>query len=102
VEVSTCVRGDAVLVIVGDTGAAAGGAVLDRLMDALLDGGEPAADSDLQRSVMRESVERQGGTLAVGHRPGGGTEFVVRLPIPAADLPPAGTGAQSPPVARSG
>ena len=102
VEVATCVRGEAVLVIVGDTGATAGGAVLDRLMDALLDSGEPGADSDVQRSVMRESVERQGGSLAVGHRPGGGTEFVVRLPIPAADLPPADAGAQSPPIARSG
>jgi signal transduction histidine kinase len=52
-------------------------------------------DSDLQRSVVRESVERQGGSLAVGHRPGGGTEFVVRLPMPAAD-------ALSAPIARSG
>jgi hypothetical protein len=57
-------------------------------------------DSDLQRSVMRESVERQGGSLAVGHRAGGGTEFVVRLPIPTGDAPSAAQGAA--PMARSG
>ena len=101
VEVTTSVRAGAVLVTVGDTGVAAAGAVLDRLMDALLDSPEPRVDSDLQRSVVRESIERQGGSLAVGHRPGGGTEFVVRLPIPVADLPPA-AGAESPPIARSG
>ena len=100
VEVTTTVRGGAVLVTVGDTGLSAPAAVLDRLMDALLDSPEPTADSDLQRSVVRESVERQGGSLAVGHRPGGGTEFVVRLPIPAADVPPVAQGA--PPIARSG
>ncbi len=100
VEVTTAVRGAAVLVTVGDTGLGAPAAVLDRLMDALLDSSEPPADSDLQRSVVRESVERQGGSLAVGHRPGGGTEFVVRLPIPAADAPAVAQGA--PPVARSG
>jgi signal transduction histidine kinase len=100
VEVTTTVRGGAVLVTVGDTGLSAPAAVLDRLMDALLDSSEPPADSDLQRSVVRESVERQGGSLAVGHRPGGGTEFVVRLPIPAADAPAVAQGA--PPVARSG
>ena len=54
----------------------------------------------MQRSVVRESVERQGGSLAVGHRPGGGTEFVVRLPIPPADALAAAQG--SPPIARSG
>ena len=95
VDVATSVRGGAVLVTVGDSGRAAPGAVLDRLMDTLLDSPEPHAESDLQRSVVRESVERQGGSLAVGHRPGGGTEFVVRLPIPAAD-------ALSAPIARSG
>jgi signal transduction histidine kinase len=89
IEVATAVRGDAVLVTVGDTGVAAAGAVLTRLVDALLDSPEGRVDSDLQRSLVRESIERQGGSLAVGHRPGGGTEFVVRLPIPAADHPPA-------------
>ena len=95
VDVATSVRAGAVLVTVGDSGRAAPGAVLDRLMDTLRDSPEPHAESDLQRSVVRESVERQGGSLAVGHRPGGGTEFVVRLPIPAAD-------AAAAPIARSG
>jgi signal transduction histidine kinase len=99
IDVATTVRGGAVLVTVGDSGLAAPGAVLDRLMDALADSPEPHVDSDLQRSVMRESVERQGGSLAVGHRPGGGTEFVVRLPFPTAYAPSAqGTT----PMARSG
>jgi len=101
VEVTTTVRGGAVLVTVGDTGLSAPAAVLDRLMDALLDSPEPPADSDLQRSVVRESIERQGGSLAVGHRPGGGTEFVVRLPIPAADAPRT-DGDAAAPIARSG
>jgi signal transduction histidine kinase len=100
IDVTTAVRGGAVLVTVADSGLATPGAVLDRLMDALLDSAEPGGDSELQRTVVRESVERQGGTLAVGHRPGGGTEFVVRLPIPAADVPPAAQG--NPPIARSG
>jgi signal transduction histidine kinase len=100
IAVTTAVRGGAVLVTVADSGLAAPGAVLDRLMDALLDSPEPGVDSDLQRTVVRESVERQGGTLAVGHRAGGGTEFVVRLPIPAADVPPAAQG--NSPMARSG
>ena len=100
VDIATSVRGGAVLVTVGDSGRAAPGAVLDRLMDTLRDSPEPHAESDLQRSVVRESVERQGGSLAVGHRPGGGTEFVVRLPIPAADALAAAQG--SPPIARSG
>ena len=95
VDVATAVRGGAVLVTVGDSGLAAPGAALERLMDALRDSPEPHMDSDLQRSVVRESVERQGGSLAVGHRPGGGTEFVVRLPMPASDAPAA-------PIARSG
>jgi K+-sensing histidine kinase KdpD len=99
VELTTAVRGGAVLITIGDTGTLAAGAVLTRLMDALLDP-EPRVDFDLQRSLVRESIERQGGSLAVGHRAGGGTEFVVRLPIPAADLP-AGE-AQSAPVLRSG
>jgi signal transduction histidine kinase len=94
VDIATAVRGGAVLVTVGDSGRAAPGAVLDRLMDTLRDSPEPHAESDLQRSVVRESVERQGGSLAIGHRPGGGTEFVVRLPIPAADA--------AAPIARSG
>jgi signal transduction histidine kinase len=102
VEIGTAVRGGADLVTVGDTGAVAGTPVLDRLIDALLDSAEPRADSDLQRSVVRESVERQGGSLAVGHRPGGGTEFVVRLPIPAAFLPSAAPVSSSEPIARSG
>ncbi len=99
IDVATTVRGGAVLVTVGDSGLAAPGAVLDRLMDALADSPEPRLDSDLQRSVMRESVERQGGSLAVGHRAGGGTEFVVRLPFPPADAPSAPAAA---PMARSG
>src|SRR5204863_10111524 len=81
VAVSTAVRADAVLVTVGDNGVAPPGAVVDRLMDAILDSPEPGVYSDLERSVVRESIEREGGSLAVGHRPGGGTEFVVRLPI---------------------
>jgi signal transduction histidine kinase len=97
VELSTAVRGEAVLVTVGDTAVVPPGAVLARLMDALLDSPEPRVDSDLQRSLVRESVERQGGSLAVGHRPGGGTEFVLRLPIPAAFLAPPAA-----PVLRSG
>jgi signal transduction histidine kinase len=101
VDIATAVRGGAVLVTVGDSGVIAAGAVLDRLVDALRDSPEPTLDSDLQRSVVRESVERQGGSLAVGHRPGGGTEFVVRLPIPVADFPPAQGGAAAP-IARSG
>jgi signal transduction histidine kinase len=101
IEVATAVRGDAVVITVGDSGTAAGGAVLARLMDTLLDSPEPRVDSDLQRSLVRESVERQGGSLAVGNRPGGGTEFVVRLPIPAADFPrPAAQPVT--PAARSG
>ncbi len=87
VEVTTAVRGEAVLITVGDSGLAAPGAALDRLMDAFIDSPEPRVDSELERSVVRESIEREGGSLAVGHRPGGGTEVVVRLPIPAALLP---------------
>jgi len=101
VDIATAVRGGAVLVTVGDSGVIAPGAVLDRLVDALRDTPEPNLDSDLQRSVVRESVERQGGSLAIGHRPGGGTEFVVRLPIPMADVPPA-QGGTAAPIARSG
>ena len=101
ITITTAVRGGAVLVTVGDSGLAAPGAVLDRLVDALRDSPEPHLDSDLQRSVVRESVERQGGSLAVGVRPGGGTEFVVRLPIPMADVPPVQGGAAAP-IARSG
>jgi len=101
VTLTTAVRGGAVLVTVGDSGRAAPGAILDRLVDALRDPPEPYLDSELQRSVVRESVERQGGSLAVGIRPGGGTEFVVRLPIPVADVPPAQGGAAAP-IARSG
>jgi signal transduction histidine kinase len=101
IDITTAVRGGAVLVTVADSGLAAPGAVLGRLMEALLDSPEPGVDSDLQRTVVRESVERQGGTLAVGHRAGGGTEFVVRLPMPAADVPPA-QGAAPPSIARSG
>jgi K+-sensing histidine kinase KdpD len=86
IEVTTAVRAGAVLVTVGDDGVSAPGPVLDRLMDALLDSSAPAVDSDLERSLVRESIEREGGSLAVGHRPGGGTEFVVRLPIPEALL----------------
>ena len=70
----------------GDDGVSAPGPVLDRLMDAVLGAPAPPIDSDLERSLVRESIEREGGSLAVGHRPGGGTEFVVRLPIPEALL----------------
>jgi signal transduction histidine kinase len=101
VDITTAVRGGAVLVTVGDSGLAAPGAILDRLVDALRDSSEPHLDSELQRSVVRESVERQGGSLAVGHRPGGGTEFVVRLPFPVAEVPPA-QGGTAAPIARSG
>jgi signal transduction histidine kinase len=101
VDVATAVRGDAVVITVGDSGVAAG-AVLARLMDTLLDSPEPRVDSDLQRSLVRESVERQGGSLAVGNRPGGGTEFVVRLPIPAADLPRPAAPATPAAAVRSG
>jgi signal transduction histidine kinase len=90
IEVATALRADAVHVTIGDTAAIPAGAVLARLMDALLDSPEPRVDSELQRSLVRESVERQGGSLAVGHRPGGGTEFVIRLPatsLPAAEEP---------------
>lgn len=72
------------------------GAVLGRLIDALLDSPEPRLDSDLERSLVRESIERQGGSLAVGRRPGGGTEFVVRLPIPVAGVPSADQPSSSP------
>ncbi|PYQ50556.1 MAG: hypothetical protein DMF78_15370, partial [Acidobacteria bacterium] len=102
IEVATAVRGDAAVITVGDSGPAAGGAVLARLMDTLLDSPEPRVDSDLQRSLVRESVERQGGSLAVGNRPGGGTEFVVRLPIPAADVPRPPALPTVAPAARSG
>ncbi|HUG53115.1 MAG TPA: ATP-binding protein [Vicinamibacteria bacterium] len=98
VEVATSVRGEAVLITVGDSAVVPRGAVLARLVDALLDSPEPRVDFDLQRSLVRESIERQGGSLAVGHRPGGGTEFVVRLPIPATDV----AGAPPAEVLRSG
>jgi signal transduction histidine kinase len=101
VDVATAVRAGAVLVTVGDNGLATGSAVLDRLVEALLDSPEPRGDSDLQKSVVRESIERQGGTLAVGHRPGGGTEFVVRLPIPAAFLRSREGAAPTEPIVRS-
>jgi signal transduction histidine kinase len=89
IEVATALRAGAVHVTIGDSAAVPPGAVMARLMDALLDSPEPRVDSELKRSLVRESVERQGGSLAVGHRPGGGTEFVIRLPVAATALPAA-------------
>jgi signal transduction histidine kinase len=102
VEVTTAVRAGAVLVTVGDNGVAPPGAVVDRLMDAILDAPEPGVDSHLERSLVRESIERGGGSLAVGHRPGGGTEFVVRLPIPSTPRSLAAADEDPSPRARSG
>ena len=59
-------------------------------------------DSDLERSLVRESIERGGGSLAVGHRPGGGTEFVVRLPIPSTVRPLVAAGEDPSSRVRSG
>jgi signal transduction histidine kinase len=51
------------------------------------------AGSGLGLAIVKAIVERAGGSLILGNRPGGGAEVVVRLP--ALDQPPPPAGASS-------
>ncbi len=92
IEVSTAVREGTVVVTVADSGATPAAGVLERLVGALLDHPASGMESELAHSLVRESVDRQGGTIGVAPRAGGGAVVTIHLPVSPAGLsavPPA-------------
>jgi signal transduction histidine kinase len=71
--------GDAVEIAVSDTGGGISAEVAERLFEPFFT--TKPQGTGLGLSITRQIIEEHGGTLAWHHRAGGGTTFVVRLPI---------------------
>ncbi|PHQ49711.1 histidine kinase [Streptomyces cinnamoneus] len=78
--------GAELLLRVGDTGAG----VAPEVMDEVFQRGWSTKDATgphgrgLGLALVRRAARRHGGTVTLGHSPGGGAEFTVRLPLPGA------------------
>ena len=72
--------GDAVALVVTDTGAGIPPEDLSRVFDPLFTTKPPGKGTGLGLPILREIVEAHGGTVGLESRPGEGTTAVVRLP----------------------
>jgi two-component system sensor histidine kinase KdpD len=74
-------RPGSVEIVVADDGPGIPGADLERVFDKFYRvQGSAAGGTGLGLSISRGLVEAHGGTLAAVHRPGGGVQFIIRLP----------------------
>jgi two-component system NtrC family sensor kinase len=81
IEVATALRGDRVVVTVGDDGAGIPPELLDRIFDPFFTTKRVGAGTGLGLSTSFHIVERHGGTLVARRRPGRGSVFEVQLPL---------------------
>jgi signal transduction histidine kinase len=84
VDLSAAREGDAVVIRVADTGRGISEQDLPRIFDRLYRGDQSRATRGLGLglSLVRASVEAQGGTVSVTSTPGTGSTFEIRLPRP--------------------
>jgi signal transduction histidine kinase len=89
VEVSASRVGDMTRVAVSDTGPGVAPEDRERIFETFRQGrdGADGEGSGLGLSLSRALAERHGGTLTVEDRPGGGSTFVVALPLEPAAAP---------------
>ena len=84
VDVSAAADGDGVMIRVADTGRGISAQDLPRIFDRLYRGDESRTTRGLGLglSLVRASVEAQGGSVTVKSSPGNGSVFEIRLPRP--------------------
>ena len=84
VDVSAAADADAVMIRVADTGRGISAQDLPRIFDRLYRGDESRTTRGLGLglSLVRASVEAQGGSVTVKSNPGNGSVFEIRLPRP--------------------
>ncbi len=84
VDLSAAREGDAVVIRVADTGRGISEQDVPRIFDRLYRGDQSRATRGLGLglSLVRASVEAQGGTVSVTSTPGTGSTFEIRLPRP--------------------
>lgn len=84
VEVSACQCGEQVRIVVEDRGAGIPPEDLPSVFDAFFRGGNVAdrPGTGLGLSIARSLAELQGGKLSAEHRLGGGSRFILSLPVP--------------------
>jgi two-component system sensor histidine kinase KdpD len=85
ITISAAVDGKAVRIAVADNGPGLPAGAEERIFDKffraspLADGGR---GSGLGLAISRAIVRAHGGQITASNRPGGGAEFVIRLPLP--------------------
>ncbi|MCU0515118.1 MAG: sensor histidine kinase KdpD [Anaerolineae bacterium] len=81
-------QGATVVISVQDAGPGIPPDDLERIFDKFYRvSGTAAGGTGLGLSISRGLIEAHGGTLSADHVPGGGAEFILRLPVPAAPPP---------------
>jgi len=83
IDVSASVESGTIAIRVADTGPGISEQDLPRIFDRLYRGDQSRATRGLGLglSLVRASVEAQGGSVTVESKPGSGSTFTIRLPI---------------------
>jgi len=80
-EVRTRLEGEHVILEVADTGPGIPDDIAERIWDPFFTTKPTGKGTGLGLSITRGQVERHGGSIRAENRPGGGTMFVVELPV---------------------
>ncbi len=79
---------DAITLQVEDTGPGIPEHVLGRLFEPFFTTKPPTVGTGLGLTLCREYIERVGGTITAGNKPGGGARFTITLPVAPAPSKP--------------
>ncbi len=79
IRIATGVEGDAVTITVADTGRGLDDEIRDRLFEPFVT--SKAKGTGLGLAIVEKYVNNHSGSVRVGQNPGGGTAFVISLPI---------------------
>ncbi len=80
VDISVSATEEGVLILIEDNGIGIPGAMQDRIFDMFFRASEQSSGSGLGLYIVKETVDKLGGTIAVTSQVGKGSAFSVRLP----------------------
>ncbi len=80
VDVSVSATEEGVLILIEDNGIGIPGGMQDRIFDMFFRASEQSSGSGLGLYIVKETVEKLGGTISMTSQVGKGSAFTVRLP----------------------